>query len=969
MARILTILIASGVATMIAGTLHAADIYVSSTGDDRNVGSESQPFASLSRAQQEARTYAQKESVTIWLEPGVYYLPQTFLLTSADSGSLQYPVTYRGKEPGVIISGGQRLALKWTPFRDGIYQASTPANLKIDQVFINGQRQHMARYPNFDPDVRPFNGFSAAAFSKERAATWSNPAGGFIHAMHRAHWGGYHYRITGKNAGGEIEYEGGWQNNRQMGMHNEHRFVENIFEELDAAGEWFHDSTDGILYYKPASDVDLMTALVEVVRLDRLIEFRGSQANPVQHITLQNLEFRHTARTFMENREPLLRSDWTIYRGGAVMFEGAEHCRIRDCVFNQAGGNAVFVNHYNRNIEITGCHIHDAGGNGICFVGSPATVRDPLFHYDQRQSVSAISKMPGPQSNEYPGNCLVDNCLIERTGRVEKQTAGVQISMSAYITIRHCSIYEVPRAGINISEGTFGGHLIEFCDVFDTVLETGDHGSFNSWGRDRFWELMDAPEDELPQLAKLDMLAENTIRNSRWRCDHGWDIDLDDGSSNYRVYNNLLLAGGLKFREGFNRVAENNIMVNNSFHPHVWYRNSGDIVRHNIVFTDYRPIRVPVPWGHEVDRNLLHQAGETQSRIADTLAKDSGRDEQSLVADALFVNPEIGDFRVKEKSPALALGFSNFPMDQFGVRSPELKKIARTPEIPSLQSSSPDASVGGELKIRMEHIWEGATVRDLEGEEFSSFGVSKDSGGVHFANVPENSEAAQAGVKENDVLQKVNDQSVKSVAEFFNARNHLAGQQMRVTIVRAQQELVIEVPRYSYVVTSQFNNPSELQLNVATEPAIPLTILTARPQTSNQPLSILKDGKLSRDYGPVFGNGIRSGIYKVSLGQTSSLKSISTITFNQNGNRGPQRFIVFGTTSETDPGWNFRDQQIFKPICEVDTTHEKSGTFQSTAIHSSDQDLGEYRWLLWVVYPVSPLEENSAFQEFTVTSK
>jgi hypothetical protein len=29
--------------------------------------------------------------------------------------------------------------------------------------------------------------------------------------------------------------------------------------------------------------------------------------------------------------------------------------------------------------------------------------------------------------------------------------------------------------------------VIEFCDVFVTVKETGDHGSFNSWGRDRYW--------------------------------------------------------------------------------------------------------------------------------------------------------------------------------------------------------------------------------------------------------------------------------------------------------------------------------------------------------------------------------------------------------------------------------------------------------------------------------------------------
>ena len=63
--------------------------------------------------------------------------------------------------------------------------------------------------------------------------------------------------------------------------------------------------------------------------------------------------------------------------------------------------------------------------------------------------------------------------------------------MAMNITVSHCSIYDMPRAGINIGDGCWGGHVIEFCDVFDTVLETGDHGSFNSWGRDRFWGLKD----------------------------------------------------------------------------------------------------------------------------------------------------------------------------------------------------------------------------------------------------------------------------------------------------------------------------------------------------------------------------------------------------------------------------------------------------------------------------------------------
>jgi hypothetical protein len=62
-----------------------------------------------------------------------------------------------------------------------------------------------------------------------------------------------------------------------------------------------------------------------------LIEFRGEPQSPVRHVQLRGLTFRHAARTFMDTNEPLLRSDWTIYRGGAVFFDGAEDCEVIDC--------------------------------------------------------------------------------------------------------------------------------------------------------------------------------------------------------------------------------------------------------------------------------------------------------------------------------------------------------------------------------------------------------------------------------------------------------------------------------------------------------------------------------------------------------------------------------------------------------------------------------------------------------------
>ncbi len=754
----------------------AAEYHVSPAGNDDSVGTAAEPFATIARAQRAARS---AKGAIVILHGGVYYLPEPIVFTPADNDC-----EYRAAAgEAVVVSGGLKLDLRWEPFRDGIIKASTPAGLVFDQLFIDGRRQMMARYPNFDANVRPYGGYAADALSPQRAARWKDPAGGFIHAMHRAHWGGYHYRITGKNDKGEVLYEGGWQNNRQMGMHPQHRYVENIFEELDAPGEWFHNPQAATLYYMPLAGSNLEKAVVEVVRLRHLVEFRGTPSQPVRGVTLRGIVFRHAARTFMDVREPLLRSDWTIYRGGALFFDGAEDCTVVDCDFDQLGGNAVFVNNYNRRITIRGCDIRDTGASAVALVGDPQAVRSPLFEYHQRQSYHRIDQTPGPKTNNYPADCLVEDCLIRRMGVVEKQATGIQLSMAMNVTIRHCSIYEASRAGINISEGTFGGHVIEFCDVFDTVLETGDHGSFNSWGRDRFWGLEDAPPAELPRLAKLDMVGPNVIRNSRWRCDHGWDVDLDDGSSNYEIYNNLFLRGGLKLREGFHRKVWNNIAVNNSLHPHVWYDNSGDEVTGNIWMGAYRPAGgMPQGnWGKEIDRNLFTTSEADRTRFA-----NHGCDRHSLVGDALFYDASRGDFRVKKESPAAKLGFRNFPMDRFGVQSPRLKAMARVPEVPQIRIAAPIAPAGAT------HQWLEANVRALQGEEYSAYGVSKESGGVLLVEVPANSTAAKWGFRTGDLIQSVNSRPVQSPADLIG-RQEPTGGRLRVGIVRDQQPQTVEV--------------------------------------------------------------------------------------------------------------------------------------------------------------------------------
>ena len=42
-------------------------------------------------------------------------------------------------------------------------------------------------------------------------------------------------------------------------------------------------------------------------------------------------------------------------------------------------------------------------------------------------------------------------------------------------------------------------------------------------------------------------------------------------------------------------------------------------------------------------------------------------DENSVIADPMFADPENGDYTISSESPAIKLGFKPFPLDDFGL--------------------------------------------------------------------------------------------------------------------------------------------------------------------------------------------------------------------------------------------------------------------------------------------------------------
>ena len=239
-------------------------------------------------------------------------------------------------------------------------------------------------------------------------------------------------------------------------------------------------------------------------------------------------------------------------------------------------------------------------------------------------------------------------------------------------------------------------------------------------------------------------------------------------------------------------MAENNVIVNTSLHPHVWYANSQDVFRRNIVFWQYKPVGMNKPWGKECDFNLLHKPGLSTPASALVLQQASGSDANSLEADALFVDPAKGDYRVKDDSPALKLGFRNFPMDQFGVQKPALRAMAKTPQLPSVRANATERTSDRDASVVS---WLGAKLKNVIGlGEVSAAGLPGEIG-VRVEEVEANTAAERFGFKPNDVILKYGNTVVNAMPDFLKADRAAAEGKLKLEVFRGQQRETLDIEK------------------------------------------------------------------------------------------------------------------------------------------------------------------------------
>ena len=722
----------------------AATFLVAENGNDAwtgklaepNVMKTDGPFATLGRARDAVRELKGRQApsgpITVMVRGGKYFLDRTLVFGPEDSGSREFPITYKAYgDEKPILSGGKKVA-GWKSYKNQILQAELAGTKggkwKFRQLFLNGERQIRARYPKLDPSNLLYGGWAFMEGPAEKDSGTS-----FIYKP-----GTFHHRWAKPTEAEVVSFPGmGWIDaiasiktmdesrrvitltravrnlDRPPWFSNAWSFypgsrfrVENLLEELDQPGEWCLDSEDGIVYFWPPSGSIQSADEIVAPVLDTLIGIEGAS-----WLVISGFTFTETTggddmhRDGLDGYGPQCPTQGYKYCGEALHLREAEYCVIEKNHFYAVGGNAIYLERYNARNVIRQNEISQAGANGICLLGNYVPVKSITASLSD-------GKQRLPMFNE-----VVDN-YIHHCGVFNKYVAGIFLGVSDGNLIAHNRIEYLPLYAINLGRNGFGRNTLEYNEIHQVCLELNDTGAINSW-------MDDESEVRAGHVIRFNLITDvqgcMTDQQGQIRTPDGaaHGIYLDDNSSNNVVYGNIIVrpsATGIVVHGGQNNLMENNIIVyagtasprqvgywpgtqasfltGNRFCRNIVYYGKG---KAPLVLFDFQPSIQPWNNAIAVQNQIVAQSegnvffrpdgGEhtiTQitvgpppgtRKISFAEWQELGYDTDSVVADPQFVSPMHDDYRLHPESPAIRLGFVPIDMAKIGIRGPDREAL------------------------------------------------------------------------------------------------------------------------------------------------------------------------------------------------------------------------------------------------------------------------------------------------------
>ena len=153
------------------------------------------------------------------------------------------------------------------------------------------------------------------------------------------------------------------------------QYVENAYELLDVAGEYYIDRHTGDLFYIPRINENIETADVVVPVVDELFYAKGNGTQErVKNITLDGITFTDStwlrpngAMGHISNQSDSDRVRGRFYEG-AVFGTAVENIHMKNCTVKNTGNIGIFYEKEARNCSFTGNVIRDTAGPGVVLI-------------------------------------------------------------------------------------------------------------------------------------------------------------------------------------------------------------------------------------------------------------------------------------------------------------------------------------------------------------------------------------------------------------------------------------------------------------------------------------------------------------------------------------------------------------------------------------------------------------------------
>ena len=411
------------------GLVEDANFYVAVDGDDNNDGSFNAPFATIEKARDTIREMDKTglSGITVAVKAGEYRIG-SIVFTEEDSGTESCPITYCAYGDGeVILNAGVTLnPADFESYKENVLCVDlskygiTAEDLgeihaiggyntshKYDgytqgtncELFVNGSRQNVARWPNEGwlktgdvldhgqpkeengsdvpaegwEELRNPRGetYSVSQEVADRINSWSDLDSVWMYGYFTADW------ASSSSPIGNFDYEKLTLQNKFVAMYDTtslpaNYYFYNVLEELDAAGEWYLDYENALLYVYESegfADSEILMTLSEETMI------------------------------VLDNANYLTFSGFTVQggRGDAMDITGNGNT-VEYCLVTNVTGNGILVDGYDNLISsnevtlINGIGIKVTGGDLETLTpGNNRIYNNHIHHWTGGNGVEGIS--------------------------------------------------------------------------------------------------------------------------------------------------------------------------------------------------------------------------------------------------------------------------------------------------------------------------------------------------------------------------------------------------------------------------------------------------------------------------------------------------------------------------------------------------------------------------------------------------